>query len=506
MSQRSKNPDGLSDNRSGSHRAPVVVLQDENTSRREAIIDVVGSCGAGVRVVERASQIDDLDGAEQDLALVALGKDSLPDEVNLSLIEALKTKQLKIICYADNVFSWPIGLRCRALLNGALLLLDSQSAAFVPNLRGAVSRVLQDQNDRHHEEIKIKEQMRQLGIVGVSSEMLSVVQSVIRFGALSDFPVLISGDTGTGKELIARSLYRLDAKRSKGPFIVANCSAINSGLAESEFFGHRRGSFTGADADRKGLFRSAEGGVLFLDEIGELSQSIQAKLLRVLQEERVLAVGYDQEVAIDVRVIAATNKNLSLMVREGTFREDLYHRLNVLAIHVPSLRERIEDLQPLIEHFLRKYASLNNCSTLAVSDDFLEALRQMKLSGNVRQLENIVRRALLNASGKNSLDLNDLNTAELQQLADEGCVPSRNMAAADKPDPPMPSANSQASFSRILDLHDWNLSKSLDYCERALLECAMRLTRGNQSQTARLMGITPRSVYNKLQKHKLRYP
>ena len=506
MSQRSENPDGPGDKRSGSHRARVVILRDENTSRRETIIDVIASCGAGVRVVESASQVDDLDGAEQNLALVALGKGSLPDEINLSLIETLKTKKLKVISYADSMLSWPIGLRCRALLNGALLLLDSQSTGFIPDLREAINRVLQDQNDRHNEQIKIKEQMRQLGIVGVSSEMLSVFRSVIRFGALSDFPALISGETGTGKELIARSLYLLDAKRSKGPFIVANCSAINSGLAESELFGHRRGAFTGADADRKGLFRSAEGGILFLDEIGELSQSIQAKLLRVLQEERVLAVGYDREVAIDVRVIAATNKNLSSMVREGTFREDLYHRLNVLAIHVPPLRERLEDLQPLIEHFLTKYSSLNNSFTPAVSDDFLEALRRMKLSGNVRQLENIVRSALLNASGKNSLNLNDLNTAELQQLVDEGCDLGRNMVAADPPNPLMPSANSQASFSRILDLHDWNLSKSLDYCERALLECAMRLTRGNQSQTARLMGITPRSVYNKLQKHKLRYP
>jgi transcriptional regulator with GAF, ATPase, and Fis domain len=365
--------------------------------------------------------------------------------------------------------------------------------------------VLQDQTDRHNEEIEIKEQMRRMGIVGTSSEMLSVFRSVIRFGALSDFPILISGETGTGKELIARSLYRLDARRSKGPFIVANCSAISSGLAESELFGHRRGAFTGADADRKGLFRSAEGGVLFLDEIGELSPAIQAKLLRVLQEDRVLAVGYDREVPIDVRVIAATNKNLASMVQENTFREDLYHRLNVLAIHVPPLRERPVDLQPLIEHFLTKYSSLNHSAAAAVGDDFLEALRRMKLSGNVRQLENIVRRALLSAQGKTSLNLNDLTNGELQQLADESFNPGGNKVP-NTLDPVAPAANSQTGFTRILDLNDWNLSKSLDYCERALLECAMKFTHGNQSQTARLMGITPRSVYNKLQKHKLRYP
>ena len=505
--QRSKNPDGPRDQRLDPPRAPVVLLQDENTSRREAIIEVLASGGAAVRVIETPSQIDELADAEHDLALVALGKNSQPDETNLSQLEALKSRQLKVICYAGNVFSWPIGIRCRALLNGAILLLDSESTAFIPDLREAVNRVLQDQNERHNKELEIKEQMRRMGIVGISSEMLSVFRSVIRFGALSDFPVLISGETGTGKELIARSLYRLDAKRSKGPFIVANCSAISSGLAESELFGHRRGAFTGADADRKGLFRSAEGGVLFLDEIGELSQSIQAKLLRVLQEDRVLAVGYDREVPIDVRVIAATNKNLNSMVQENTFREDLYHRLNVLAIHVPPLRERLEDLQPLLEHFLSKYSSLNHSAAAVVSDDFLEALRRMKLSGNVRQLENIVRRALLNVQGKTSLNLNDLTNAELQQLADEAGNPGGNTVAgvANALDPVVPAANSQAGFARILDLNDWNLSKSLDYCERALLECAMKFTQGNQSQTARLMGITPRSVYNKLQKHKLRY-
>ncbi len=485
---------------------PVVVLRDENASRRELISQVITSCGARALVVHDVYEINELDRGEQSLAVAALGKGSLPDEMSLSVIQELKAKHFKTISYEDSVFSWPIGFRCRALLNGALLLLDSSSTTFTTDLRAALSKVLKDESDRHLEEQRIKEQMTQLGVVGTSSQMLSVCRSVIRFGALSDFPVLITGETGTGKELIANSLHRLDTKRSKGPFIVANCGAINSGLAESEFFGHRRGSFTGADADRKGLFRSAEGGVLFLDEIAELNQSLQAKLLRVLQEDRVLSVGYDREVPIDVRVIAATNKNLDAMVQEGNFREDLYHRLNVLSIHVPPLRERQEDLQPLIEHFLRKYSSLNQCSSNTVNADFLEAVQRMKLSGNARQLENIVRRALLNAAGRSTLSLSDLTTAEWEQLASEGTNLSNVSGdVADASAPSVFPVNSQSCFSRILDLNGWSLSKSLDYCERALLECALQLTHGNQSQTARLIGITPRSVYNKLQKHKLRY-
>lgn len=486
-------------------RVPIVVLQDRNANRCELIRQVITSCGATALVLEKVSEIDKLDRLGLALAVVALGNGSLPDEMSLGVIHELKARHLKIISYEDSVFSWPIGLRCRALLNGTLLLLDSSSRTFVTDLRSALSKILQSENERHLEELEIKEQMTELGVVGTSSQILSVFRSVIRFARLSDFSVLISGETGTGKGLIANALYRLDTKRSsKGPFIVANCSAINSGIAESEMFGHRRGSFTGADSDRKGLFRSADGGVLFLDEIGELSHSLQAKLLRVLQEDRVLAVGYDREVPIDVRVIAATNKNLEAMVREGSFREDLYHRLNVLSLHVPPLRERQEDLRPLIEHFLRKYSSLNQSSVSSVNSDFFDAVHQMKLSGNARQLENIVRRALLNASGNLSLSLNDLTTAEWEQLASEGTSPSETVtgAASTKSGP----ADSQAGFSQILDLNDWNLSKSLDYCERALLQCALKFTRGNQSQTARLMGITPRSVYNKLQKHKLRYP
>ena len=501
----SSNPEG-SAAPTDHERAPVVVLQDENANRRELIREVITSCGAEVSVLKKVSDIDKLDQPGLGVAVVALGKGPLPEEMNLGVIQELKVKHFKIISYEDGVLSWPIGLRCRALLNGTSLLLDSNSKTFITDFRLALSKLMQSESERQFEELQIKEQMKELGVVGASSQMLSVFRSVIRFARLSDFPVLISGETGTGKGLIANSLYRLDAKRSgKGPFVVANCGALNSGIAESELFGHRRGSFTGADSDRKGLFRSAEGGVLFLDEIGELSLSLQAKLLRVLQEDLVLGVGYDREVPIDVRVIAATNKNIDAMVRDGSFREDLYHRLNVLSIHMPPLRERQEDLQPLIEHFLRKYSALNQCSS--VSADFLEALGQLKLSGNARQLENVVRRALLNAAGKSSLSLNDLTVAEWKQLADEKPDVYQDVGhretATDVKAENLPE-NLEPGFSQILDLNDWNLSKSLDYCERALLQCALHFARGNQSQTARLMGITPRSVYNKLQKHKLR--
>ena len=174
--------------------------------------------------------------------------------------------------------------------------------------------------------------------------MTDVFRSIIRFSTLSDLPVLIVGETGTGKEGLARALHRLDPKRKEGPFVAVNCGAIAAPLAESEFFGHRRGAFTGADRDRKGLVRSAEGGVLFLDEIGELDAALQAKLLRVLQESRVLGVGEDRDIQVNVRVVAATNRDLDQMGQQSRFRADLFHRLNVLSIRVPPLSERADDL------------------------------------------------------------------------------------------------------------------------------------------------------------------
>ena len=176
--------------------------------------------------------------------------------------------------------------------------------------------------------------------------MTDVFRSIIRFSTLSDLPVLIVGETGTGKEGLARALHRLDPKRKEGPFVAVNCGAIAAPLAESEFFGHRRGAFTGADRDRKGLVRSAEGGVLFLDEIGELEAALQAKLLRVLQESRVLGVGEDRDIQVNVRVVAATNRDLDQMGQQSRFRADLFHRLNVLSIRVPPLSERADDLAP----------------------------------------------------------------------------------------------------------------------------------------------------------------
>ena len=479
-----------------------VLLCDANSRRLNLISRLIKSSGAITQEIAADSQVTRVVySTRQSVALVALGDSQLQANDSLKVIRPLKLKGFKVISYAPGVFSWPIALRCQALLSGASLLFDSSSSTFSDDLLQALSKVLQTEVAEHLEEEQIRKQMNDLGIVGESCKMMSVFRWVVRVSALSDFPVLITGETGTGKELIANALHRLDPKRRNGPLIVANCGAISSGLAESEFFGHRRGAFTGADSERKGLFRSATGGILFLDEVGELTESLQAKLLRVLQEKRVLGVGFDQEVAIDVRVIAATNRSLEEMVLAGRFRADLYHRLNVLSVSMPPLRERNEDLRPLIEHFLQKYSSLNQNLTKHVNVDFCEALARVDLPGNTRQLENIVRSAILNKVDDSALSLSDLTPALWRQISDTvepppGAESQTTSAGQLKPD-------SQSCFRSILDENSWNLPRSLEYCEKLLLQCVLQSARGNQSQAARLSGITPRSVYNKLHKHRL---
>jgi len=231
--------------------------------------------------------------------------------------------------------------------------------------------------------------------------------------------------------------------------------------------------------------------------------------LRVLQEHRVLGVGEDQEVPVNVRVIAATHRDLDEMVQQSKFRADLFHRLNVLSIHIPPLRERPADIKPLVEHFVEKYRSLRPAASLSVAPDFVDALTQVELPGNARQLENLVRRALVNKDDDAHLDLSDLPQEIWQQLAEQGKSPSAQPEIVRKG---QDTRKSPLNTSRediptyvvnLLDANGWNLSRSLQQCERLLLEAALHLAHGNQSQTARLLGLTPRSVYNKVHKHQL---
>jgi DNA-binding NtrC family response regulator len=227
-----------------------------------------------------------------------------------------------------------------------------------------------------------------------SSPAISEIKDMIEKVAPTTARVLITGENGTGKELVARWLHE-KSTRVKSPFIEVNCAAIPSELIESQLFGHEKGSFTSAIKQRKGDFELADGGTLFLDEIGDMSASAQAKVLRALQENKITRVGGEKEINVDVRIIAATNKNLKKEIEEGNFREDLYHRLSVIPMHVPPLRERKEDIADLTQHFIAKICEEQGRQAIEISEEAVEKLKEYKWTGNIRELRNVIERLVI---------------------------------------------------------------------------------------------------------------
>ena len=238
-----------------------------------------------------------------------------------------------------------------------------------------------------------KEVEKKYSIVGESPVMIALKQMIAKV-APTQARVLIAGENGTGKELVARQIHQ-QSPRAKSPFIEVNCAAIPSELIESQLFGHEKGSFTSAIKQRKGDFELAHGGTLFLDEIGDMSLSAQAKVLRALQENKITRVGGEKEIDVDVRVLAASNKNLPELIKKGDFREDLYHRLSVIVMQVPPLRERKEDIPLLVEHFINELVESQGRPPLTISDDALEIMKTFQWTGNVRELHNVVERLLI---------------------------------------------------------------------------------------------------------------
>ncbi len=258
---------------------------------------------------------------------------------------------------------------------------------------------------------------RRYEIVGESAPM-QLLKEQVRLAAPTESRVLITGENGTGKELVARQIHMLSPRRDK-PFIEVNCAAIPEDLIESELFGHEKGAFTGAAGRKKGKFDLADSGTIFLDEIADMSLRTQAKVLRILQEQKFERVGGTESVTVDVRVIAATNKDLESMIREGRFREDLYFRLNVLPLHVPPLRERQGDIPPLIEFFLDQYAVTSGMARKSIDADAVELMRRYPWPGNVRELKNIVERLMIMTAGNVVRPENVRMTLKLDRGTDE---------------------------------------------------------------------------------------
>ena len=356
----------------------------------------------------------------------------------------------------------------RAMKDGAYDFLTKpfQRPQVLKLIRQALERRELIQQNRALQQ-RLDDLLQQGAVVGASPafrRMMTLVEQV----ADSSATVLVQGESGTGKELVARAIHERSARRP-GPFVAVNCAALPETLLESELFGYEKGAFTGAVGRKEGRFELADGGTLFLDEVADLSPVTQPKILRVLQEGEFERLGGTKTLRVDVRIVAATNQDLVQMVREKRFREDLFYRLNVITITVPPLRERREDIRVLAQHFLRVYAAKNNRTLEGFTDDAVRRLEAYAWPGNVRELENVIERGVVLARGG------------LMDVAD---LPEEIAGAT-----PLPEG--------VLTVR---IGTPLAEVEQRLLEETLRVTKGNKTLTAKLLGIDPRTVSRKLER------
>ncbi|GBD26705.1 Transcriptional regulatory protein ZraR [bacterium HR30] len=387
-------------------------------------------------------------------------------------------------------------LRCSAALLrdtyqnpiGALFILQD-----VTGLRRLEEKLHRSVEDVVEAELGVEEPQSTDGLVGVSAPMQRVREFIEKV-ARSDATVLLSGESGTGKELVARAIHSRSARASR-PFVAVNCGAIPENLIESELFGHAKGAFTGAVQARAGLFRSADGGTVFLDEIGELPLALQVKLLRVLQERTFNPVGSDTAVSVDVRIIAATNRSLEAEVAAGRFREDLFYRLNVLTLALPPLRERRQDIPLLVRRFLRQFSELHGKNVQRLSVAAAKRLQEYSYPGNIRELENIIEHAVALCDGE---------TVHEEHLPEYVCrAPGEDAATPVSAPPAASSPTAVPTAPARLELVNGNLDDSLAAYEKSIILRALAEAGGVKKKAADLLGINYRSFRHRLYKYGL---
>jgi len=331
-------------------------------------------------------------------------------------------------------------------------------------------------------------------MVGNSEAMLTLKSQVSKV-AKNQAPVYIQGESGSGKELVARLIHN-QSSRNEGPFIAVNCGAIPSELMESEFFGHKKGSFTGASSDKQGLFSAAEGGTLFLDEVADLPLNMQVKLLRTLQEKMIRPIGATKEEAIDVRILSASHKNLNNEVQEKRFREDLYYRVNVIELNVPSLKDRASDISLLSEHLLEKISKKYESPLTKLSKQAENTLLAYDFPGNVRELENILERAYTLCEN-NIIQADDIVLPAAQLKTTNNLIPSTTHSSSHSPSPSIANTN-----ENLIDINDalGNYDEFIANIERQVIEMALEKTRWNKTQAADLLGLSFRTLRYKITK------
>jgi two-component system response regulator PilR (NtrC family) len=438
-----------------------VLIVDDEPDIRELLEITLSRMGLETRSAENyASATAMLHEESFDLCLTDM---KLPDGDGISLVEFIQA-QFPNTPTAVITAHGSIDLAIKAMKSGAFDFVSKPVS--LDTLRNLIDKALTLPSSSQQVASSSESAYQ---IIGETPVVIELRRSISKF-ARSQAPVFIEGQSGTGKELVARQIH-LQGSREQSPFIAVNCGAIPAELMESEFFGHLKGSFTGASSDNPGLFRAAHGGTLFLDEIADLPLSMQVKLLRVIQEKTVRAVGSQTEEPVNVRIISASHKNLDTMVKEGIFRQDLYYRINVIGVRVPPLRERADDIAALIDYIIKKQ-DLDTSTQASLSVEALQALKEYSFPGNIRELENILERATALCED------NQIQTDDLQLPAIEALSPE-----------------SQTSLG--------NMTQNI---ERDQISRALEQSRWNQSAAARSLGITLRQLRYRIQKMELNKP
>jgi two-component system response regulator AtoC len=449
-----------------------ILVVDDDRGLRKSLTLILSDAGYEVRVAE--------DG-EEGLAL------ALAENPQLILCDVRMPKKDGLAFLREYKESGGKALVLVMTAYGSLeLAVDAMKAGaydYIPKPFGADEVLLTvrkaEEREQLREEVgRLRSQVRadrKFGeIVARSPAMINALE-VAQKVAGHPSPVLISGASGTGKELVARLIHR-ESDRSNGPFVPVNCGAIPETLLESEFFGYVKGAFTGADRDRSGLFEAASGGTLFLDEVGELPASLQVKLLRALQDGEIRRLGGNDSLEVDVRVIAATNRDLEGMVQQGDFREDLYYRLAVVPIHLPALCRRREEIPDLVHHFLTRHRERLGVKVTSISPEAMEGLLSYRWPGNIRELENLLERVVVLADGS------EIQSADLPE---DILHPSPDRAPIDLSD------------------DDLSVKRHSAELERVLIRRALERTGGNKTQAAELLELSPRALRYKIQDYGL---
>jgi DNA-binding NtrC family response regulator len=442
-----------------------ILVVDDDVDARTTLVRVLEKEGyTAVGASTAADALANFDRTVFDLVLTDMRMEGMD---GIELLRAIKTRRTDVPVIIMTAF---------ASIDTAVQAIDERAYDYIrkpyalAEIRASVKRAL-DHGALARENLELKHELvRETStdrIVGTSPSMVEVYKIIARV-AKTDTTILITGESGTGKEMVARAVHGNSLRHAK-PFLAINCGALSETLLESELFGHVRGAFTGATSNRKGLFESAQEGTIFLDEISETSPAMQTKLLRVLEEREITRVGSMEPIKVDVRVIAATNRALNLLVKDGRFREDLFYRLHVVEINLPPLRDRTSDLPLLFDYFLAKY-SRKLGKTLAVAPGLIEMLSLYKWPGNVRELENTVERAVtLNHTG--ILNVDDL-PAEIRSAKDESPREDKKLI-------------------------------SLDQMEAQYVMKVIHAVDGNMSRAAEILRVDRRTLYRMIDRHGL---